>query len=66
MYTEASEDLPPRFRTVNSWVRQQTGRLRRAHDKEAPPVPELPLEQEFGLMMPDGEVPRKVEMDMTK
>ncbi|CAM1510001.1 Fc.00g003360.m01.CDS01 [Cosmosporella sp. VM-42] len=66
VYTEASEDLPPRFRTVNSWVRQQTGRVRKAQDKEAPPVPNMPLEQDFRLMMPDGEVPRKVEMDVAK
>ena len=29
VYTEASEDRPARFRSVNSWVRQQTGRVRR-------------------------------------
>lgn len=70
VYTEASEDSPARFRTINSWVRQQSGRIRRAEqrDQEAtaitggvPPVPLLPPEQEFNLMMPDGEVPRRVE-----
>lgn len=70
VYTEASEDTPPRFRTVNSWVRQQTGRVKRAKQREeqtanetglAPPVPSLPPEQEFRLMMPDGEEPRRVE-----
>lgn len=54
MYTEASEDAPPRFRTVNSWVRQQAGRVKRV---VAPGGPEP--EPEFGLMMPDGEEPRR-------
>lgn len=69
VYTEASEDSPPRFRTINSWVRQQTGRVKRAKRREveetpqdAPPMPQLPLEQDLGLMMPDGEVPRRVEL----
>ena len=30
VYTQASEDAVPRFRTVSSWVNQQTGRIRRA------------------------------------
>ena len=75
VYTETSEDLPPRFRTVNSWVNQQTGRVKRAEEREpswdAPPVPQLPgqgvpgfhnppAEQTFGMMMEDGEVPRSV------
>ncbi|CAK7221852.1 hypothetical protein SCUCBS95973_004640 [Sporothrix curviconia] len=29
VYTEASEDQPAKFRSVNSWVNQQTGRVRR-------------------------------------
>lgn len=29
VYTEASEDQPPKFRSVSSWVNQQTGRVRR-------------------------------------
>ncbi|TWU72352.1 hypothetical protein ED733_002335 [Metarhizium rileyi] len=65
VYTEASEDMPPRFRSVNSWVRQQTGRVNRAMQRDeasdAPPVPSLPPEQDFGLMMPDGEEPRRVD-----
>lgn len=67
VYTEASEDTPTRFRTVNSWVRVQTSRIKRAKWQEedtptgqAPPVPNLPPEQDFGLMMPDGEEPRRV------
>ncbi|PHH88310.1 hypothetical protein CDD83_7702 [Cordyceps sp. RAO-2017] len=63
MYTEASEDPVPRFRTINSWVRQQSGRIKRAKQREpdAPPVPSMPPEQEFRLMMPDDEEPRRVE-----
>ncbi|KJZ76238.1 hypothetical protein HIM_04320 [Hirsutella minnesotensis 3608] len=63
VYTEASEDPLPRFRSVNSWVRQQTGRVKRAEQRDAesdtPPLPQMPPEQEFKLMMPDGEVPRR-------
>ncbi|KIE01570.1 hypothetical protein MAJ_02375, partial [Metarhizium majus ARSEF 297] len=65
VYTEASEDTPARFRSVNSWVRQQTGRVTRATQRnqasDAPPVPALPPEQDFGLMMPDGEEPRRAD-----
>ena len=66
VYTEASEDPQPRFRTVNSWVHQQTGRVKRAKQREmvasdAPPVPNMPPEPEFRLMMPDGEEPRRVD-----
>ncbi|PNH55689.1 hypothetical protein VD0003_g1929 [Verticillium dahliae] len=73
IYTETSEDLPPRFRTVNSWVNQQTGRVKRAQgrsddEEDVPPVPGLPAalgknimppEQQFNMMMPDGEEPRR-------
>lgn len=70
VYTEASEDSPPRFRTVSAWVRQQSGRVKREKQREQdaadesgnpPPVPAIPPEQEFRLMMPDGQVPRPVE-----
>ncbi|RMJ16159.1 hypothetical protein CDV36_004196 [Fusarium kuroshium] len=69
--TEVSVDFRPRFHSVNSWVKQQNGHLRRAQrqqenspDGSTPPVPALPppIEQDFGLMMPDGERPRPVEM----
>ncbi|KAJ4323353.1 hypothetical protein N0V84_004357 [Fusarium piperis] len=69
--TEVSVDFRPRFRSVSSWVKQQNGHLRRAQrqqesspDGSTPPVPVLPppIEQDFGLMMPDGERPRPVEM----
>ncbi|KAF7538330.1 hypothetical protein G7Z17_g12654 [Cylindrodendrum hubeiense] len=64
--TDVSLDGRPRFHSVNSWVKQQSGHLRRAQrgaDGDAPPVPMLPPpEQELRLMMPDGEEPRRVEM----
>ncbi|UQC77126.1 uncharacterized protein CLUP02_02593 [Colletotrichum lupini] len=76
VYTEASEDLPARFRTVDSWVNQQTGRVKRAQarpetDEDIPPVPGLPAgtgqngmppEPQFTMMMPDGEVPRRPDL----
>lgn len=69
IYTETSEDSPPRFRTVNSWVNQQTGRVKRqqareGEDGDVPPVPGLPNmppEPQFTMMMPDGEEPRRAE-----
>lgn len=64
VYTEASEDSPPRFRSVNSWVNQQSSRVTRARQRDVedmPPVPKLPPEQDFGLMMPDGEEPRRAD-----
>ncbi|KAF9767299.1 hypothetical protein IL306_000164 [Fusarium sp. DS 682] len=69
--TVASVDTRPRFRSVNSWVKQQNGQLRRAQrqqenslDSDAPPVPPLapPPEQDFRYMLPDDERPRPVEM----
>lgn len=76
VYTETSEDLPPRFRSVTSWVDQQTGRVKRAlarpeTDEDVPPVPGLPAgtgqngmppEPQFTMMMPDGEVPRRPDL----
>ncbi|KAK3313481.1 hypothetical protein B0H66DRAFT_629394 [Apodospora peruviana] len=46
IYTESSEDMPPRFRSLTSWVDQQTGRIKRAQQRELeeglpPPVPHL-------------------------
>lgn len=66
VYTATSEDGPPRFRSVNSWVNQQTGRMKRAEkqkavttDPDAPPLPGMmPPEQNWGMMVDDGEVPR--------
>jgi hypothetical protein len=44
VYTATSEDRPARYRSVGSWVNQQTGRLKRADERnqEVPPVPDLP------------------------
>lgn len=65
VYTTTSEDLPARYRSVNSWVNQQTGRVQRQQerddDSDVPPVPSLPAEDRFTMMMDDGEVPRRYE-----
>lgn len=61
VYTTTSEDMPPRFRTVSSWVNQQTGRVRRAEqraDEDIPPVPSMPAEERYTMMM-DDEEPRR-------
>ena len=53
MYTATSEDQPARFRTLSSWVDQQTGRIHRAQQRVrdgdtvvsgegVPPVPGIP------------------------
>jgi hypothetical protein len=49
--TNASEDTPPRFRTVNSWVAQQTTRVERQKqsDNEVPKMPELPAPLQIGI-----------------
>ncbi|KAF5023050.1 hypothetical protein F66182_4895 [Fusarium sp. NRRL 66182] len=67
--TMASVETRPRFHSVNSWVRQQNGELRRAQrqqesspDSDTPPVPAFPPEQDFRYMLPDDERPRPVEM----
>ncbi|KAK0623578.1 hypothetical protein B0T14DRAFT_184279 [Immersiella caudata] len=72
VYTQASEDQPPRFRSVNSWVDQQTGRIKRAQQNAPPAVPNAhgtvgipgihnpPREEGFDMMM-DDEKPRRVE-----
>lgn len=65
VYTTTSEDLPARYRSVNSWVNQQTGRVQRQQarddDSDVPPVPSLPAEERYTMMMDDGEVPRRYE-----
>lgn len=61
VYTTTSEDMPPRFRTVSSWVNQQTGRVRRAEQRaneDIPPVPSMPAEERYTMMM-DDEEPRR-------
>ena len=67
VYTETSEDSPPRFRTISSWVNQQTGRIRRAQTRaeeegDVPPMPGMPPEPQYNMMMPDDEVPRRVDV----
>lgn len=50
--TETSEDLPARFRSLTSWVDQQTGRIKRAQEKER--------EREMGDQMPPPPLPAGV------
>jgi hypothetical protein len=82
VYTQSSEDMPPRFRSVNSWVDQQTGRIKRAQQREqgeagAPPVPQIagqvgipgihnPPGEQGYEMMMDDEQPRPVELPATR
>lgn len=64
MSTQVSIETRPRFHSVNSWVKQQSGQVRRAQQSsgDTPPVPMLPPpEQELRYMMPDGEEPRRPE-----
>lgn len=65
VYTTTSEDLPARYRSVNSWVNQQTGRVQRQQERDdaedIPPVPQLPPEERLTMMMDDGEEPRRYE-----
>ncbi|RYP31145.1 hypothetical protein DL767_005898 [Monosporascus sp. MG133] len=49
VYTQTSEDRPARFRSINSWVNQQAGRVRRADSRakergEVPVMPAIPGE----------------------
>lgn len=59
VYTTTSEDRPARYRSVGSWVNQQTGRVQR-HQADAPPVPSLPPEDRYTMMM-DDEEPRRIQ-----
>lgn len=66
-YSESTDGGRPRFRPMSSWVRHQAGRVERAKQDELDAsdptaVVELPLEQEFAMMMPDGQEPRLVDM----
>ncbi len=51
VYTQASIETVPRFRTVNSWVAQQSSRVERQQqtDAEAPAMPSLPLSLQAGV-----------------
>jgi hypothetical protein len=76
VYTQSSEDRPARFRSVRSWVNQQTGRIKRAQQRgpdQASPIVQVPgnpgipgihnppREQDLGMMMDDEEKPRRVD-----
>lgn len=76
IYTESSEDTPARFRPLNSWVAQQSSRVKRGQKRGEDyqdSVPQLPcqpgipgihnppVEQTFNLMRRDDEKPRPVE-----
>lgn len=76
VYTETSEDQPPRFRSLNSWVDQQAGRIKRTQQKGygemgQPPIPQVPghpgipgihnpPEEQSFNMMMDDEAPRRI------
>lgn len=51
VYTTSSVDSTPRFRTINSWVAQQTGRLQRQNQAqdEVPSMPEIPKPLQVGV-----------------
>jgi hypothetical protein len=50
VYTTASIETAPRFRTVNSWVAQQAGRVQKQFTpaKEVPTVPSIPVKHQSG------------------
>jgi hypothetical protein len=50
VYTQASVETAPRFRTVNSWVAQQSSRVERQQETnaEAPAMPLIPLSLQAG------------------
>jgi len=51
VYTTASIESAPRYRTVNSWVAQQSNRVDRRleSDREVPNMPEIPLPLQIGI-----------------
>jgi hypothetical protein len=51
VYTTASIETAPRFRTVNSWVAQQAGRVERQaqSNNEVPSMPPLPMPLQVGV-----------------
>ncbi|KAJ8069157.1 hypothetical protein OCU04_002829 [Sclerotinia nivalis] len=54
IYTTTSEETAPRFRTVRSWVAQQTGRLeRKQSNMEVPAMPEIPISYTHRSQVPD-------------
>ncbi|KAM7194992.1 hypothetical protein V8F20_007718 [Naviculisporaceae sp. PSN 640] len=77
IFTQSSEDMPPRFRSLTSWIDQQTGRIKRAQQREAEQgtqpmvtgalgqagIPGIhnPPREPSFGMMMDDEQPRRVE-----
>lgn len=54
IYTTTSEETAPRFRTVKSWVAQQTGRMeRKQSNMEVPAMPEIPISYTHRSQVPD-------------
>ncbi|KAF7862722.1 hypothetical protein EAF04_007595 [Stromatinia cepivora] len=55
IYTTTSEESAPRFRTVRSWVAQQTGRVERKQQSnmEIPAMPEIPISYTHRSQVPD-------------
>jgi hypothetical protein len=51
VYTEASVESAPRFRTVNSWVAQQSNRVEKQQqtNAEVPAIPAIPLPLQAGV-----------------
>lgn len=50
VYTTTSIDSAPRFRTVNSWVAQQSGRVERQQiEQEVPAIPAIPAPLQAGV-----------------
>jgi hypothetical protein len=51
VYTQASMESAPRFRTVNSWVAQQSSRVERQRQSndEVPAMPPIPLPLQAGV-----------------
>lgn len=45
MYTTTSEDSAPRFRTIHSWVNQQSSRVEKGKNAHVPSMPPLPPSQ---------------------
>lgn len=45
VYTTTSEDSAPRFRTIHSWVTQQTHRVEKGKTEHVPSMPPLPPSQ---------------------
>jgi hypothetical protein len=50
IYTTASIDsTPPRFRTINSWVAQQVGRVQKQQTQDVPAMPDMPKTLQAGV-----------------